>query len=46
MAVQDFRHTVQESESVADYLRRLERSFQLAYDRDNLKSETKEYSQL
>ena len=50
MAVQDFRHTVQkESESVADYLRRLERSFQLAYGRDNLKSETKEtmlYSQL
>ena len=31
MAVQDFRPTVQkESESVADYLRRLERSFQMA----------------
>lgn len=50
MAVQDFRHAVQrEAESVADYLRRLERCFQLAYGRDHLKTETKEtmlFSQL
>ena len=50
MAVQDFRHAIQrESESVADYLRRLERCFQLAYGYDNLKLETREtmlYSQL
>ena len=50
MAVQDFRHAVQrETESVADYLRRLERHFQLAYGKDDLRSETKEtmlYSQL
>ena len=50
MAVQDFRHAIQrESESVADYLRRLERCFQLAYGHDNLKPETREtmlYSQL
>ncbi len=31
MAVQDFRHAVQgDSETVADYLRKLERQFQLA----------------
>ncbi len=47
MAAQDFRHAIQrEAETVADYLRRLER---LAYGRDDLKSETREtmlYSQL
>ena len=41
MAVQDFIMQ-KESELEADYLRRLKRSFQLAYGRDNLKSETKE----
>ena len=50
MAVQDFRHTIQrEAETVADYLRRLERHFQLAYGRDDLRPETREtmlYSQL
>ncbi|XP_064398966.1 uncharacterized protein LOC135345475 [Halichondria panicea] len=50
MAAQDFRHAIQkETETVADYLRRLERQFQLAYGRDDLKSETREtmlYSQL
>ena len=50
LSVQDFRHSVQrDSESVADFLRRLERNFQLAYGRDDLKPETREtmlYSQL
>ncbi len=41
---QDFRHAIQkETETVADYLRRLERQFQLAYGRDDL---TMLYSQL
>ena len=35
IAAQDFRHTVQsESESVADFVRRLERMFRIAYGRD------------
>ena len=42
MAVQDFWHAVQrETESVADYHRRLERHFQLAHGKDDLRSETK-----
>ena len=50
LAIQDFRHALQrEAEPMADYLRRLERHFQLAYGRDGLKTETREtmlYSQL
>ena len=50
MAIQDFRHTIQrEAETVADYLRRLERHFQLAYGCDGLRPETREtmlYSRL
>ena len=42
-AAQDFRHTVQsESESVADFVRRLERMFRIAYGRDSMSSETKD----
>ena len=50
LAGQDFRHAMQESsESVADYIRRLERLFQTAYGRDGLGTETRQmllYSQL
>ena len=50
LATQDFRHACQnESESVIDYVRRLERLFQVAYGRDGLNTETREallYSQL
>ena len=50
LAGQDFRHARQESsESVADYIRRLERLFQTAYGRDGLGSEIRQmllYSQL
>ena len=43
LAGQDFRHTVQgESESVADYIRRLERMFQVAYGRDGMRQDTRE----
>ena len=43
IAATDFRHAVQaEGEPVADYIRRIERLFQLAYGRDNLSSETRE----
>ncbi len=43
MAAQDFRHLVQnENEPVADYIRRLERSFRVAYGREHLTSETRE----
>ena len=36
LAAQDFRHTFQrETEQVGDFIRRLERTFQLAYGRDN-----------
>ena len=50
MAAQDFRHISQrESESVNSFIRRLERTFQLAYGRDGMLSETRDallYSQL
>ena len=36
LAVQDFRHAAQDGEPVADFLRRLERCFQVAYGRDGL----------
>lgn len=43
LAAQDFRHAVQDNaEPVADYIRRLERLFQIAYGRDNLTTETRE----
>jgi len=42
LAAQDFRHTAQKgNESVADYVRRLERMFQIAYGEDRLSLETK-----
>ena len=50
MAAQDFRHSAQlENESVADFIRRLEKTFQIAYGRDKLKTETRDtllYGQL
>ena len=43
LAVQDFRHAAQaDAESVADYVRRLERLYQVAYGRDSMGSETRE----
>ena len=43
LAAQDFRHALQgESESVADYIRRLERHFQIAYGSESLTTETRE----
>ena len=42
LAAQDFRHATQKkSESVADYIRRIERAFQLAYGRDAMSRETR-----
>ena len=50
LAAQDFRHTVQrESEKVADFIRRLERTFRIAYGRDSISKDTREaflYGQL
>ena len=50
MAAQDFRNAIQrEKESVSDYITRLERSFQIAYGRELLTTETRDaflYSQL
>lgn len=50
LAGQDFRHARQEgSESVSEYIRRLEKLFQAAYGRDGLSVETRQtllYSQL
>ena len=50
MAAQDFRHLMQrESESVSNFVRRLERTFQLAYGCDGMLPETRDallYSQL
>ena len=50
LAAQDFRHTMQkDAEVVADFIRRLERTFRLAYGNDRLSLETREaflYSQL
>lgn len=43
LAAQDFRHTVQgETELVADFIRRLERTFQIAYGRDGMSAETRD----
>ena len=37
MAAQDFRHSIQrQGESVADFIRHLEKAYQLAYDKDSL----------
>ena len=42
LAAQDFRHTCQqENESVADFIRRLEQMFKLAYGRDGMSDETR-----
>ena len=42
MAAQDFRHTVQEeSESVCNYIHRLERTFRIAYGHDHMLPETR-----
>ena len=50
LAAQDFRHSSQgKEESVADFVRRLEKLYQLAYGGDDLKAETKDallYGQL
>jgi len=43
MAAQDFRHTTQkDAETVPDFIRRLERTFRVAYGCDNLGLETRE----
>ena len=43
LAAQDFRHTVQgETELVADFIRRLERTFQIAYGRDGMSTKTRD----
>ena len=42
LAAQDFRHTYQrEHEPVGDFIRRLERTYQLAYGRDKMAPETR-----
>ena len=42
LAAQDFRHTTQEeSESVSAFVRRLERTFRIAYGNDKLSTETR-----
>ena len=50
VAAQEFRHTLQRSsESVSDFIRRLEKTFQIAYGQDNLSTATREallYGQL
>ena len=50
MAAQDFRHSIQRScESVPDYIRRLEKTYQIAYGKDDLNSATRDallYGQL
>ena len=50
LAAQDFRHSAQrEGESVGDFVRRLERTFRIAYGRDHMSPETKDlllYGQL
>ena len=50
LAAQDFRHTTQnEGEKVADFVRRLERAFHIAYGREAIAKETREaflYGQL
>ncbi len=43
LATQDFRHTVQEEmEGVADFIRRLERVFHIAYGRESMSKETRQ----
>ena len=43
LAAQDFRHTAQgEAESAADFIRRLERTFCIAYGRDGMSGETRD----
>ena len=43
LAAQDFRHLSQgDGETVADYMRRLERTFRVAYGRDSMSTETRE----
>ena len=50
LAAQDFRHAMQrETESVATYITRLERAFQIVYGHERLTAETRDaflYSQL
>ena len=42
MAAQDFRHSRQKSsESVADFIRRLEKTYQIAYGKDDLNASTR-----
>ena len=43
LAAQDFRHTIQgEAHPVADFIRRLERTFQVAYERDSMSTESRD----
>ena len=43
LAALDFRHTVQqEGEAVSEFICRIERTFQIAYGRDDMSKETKE----
>ena len=43
VAAQDFRHLSQgEAELVSDFIRRLERTFQVTYGRDSMSVETRE----
>eukprot|EP00731_Ephydatia_muelleri_P035288 Em0112g3a len=43
LAAQDFRHLCQdEKESVSEYIRKLERTFRVAYGRDNMSQETRD----
>ena len=50
LAAQDFRHTIQRpTESVAEYIRRIETTYRTAYGRDRMSAETRDtllYSQL
>ena len=50
LAAQDFRHALQrDTETVAEYIRRLEQTYRTAYGRDGMSSETRDtllYSQL
>ena len=50
LPAQDFRHTVQsDTESVSDYIRRLERNFRIAYGREGVSTDARDallYSQL
>ena len=43
LAAQDFRHTIQgEAEPVADFIRRLEQTFRIAYGKDSMSTETRD----